>query len=468
MDERHAYDLCVIGAGSAGYAAGVTARDMGKRVAFVDGPGPMAGLCILRGCMPSKTLLRSAEVAQSVRTAETAGIIAAAPSVDMARVLERKRAIIKGFADYRIEGIETFPVYRGAAAFTGPRTVTVEGTAVTAERFVIATGSLIIEPDVAGLAEAGYVTSDDVLELEALPKSVIVLGGGPTACELAQYLSRLGVETTMIQRSATLLSDEDADVGESLRAALEREGIRIFTETKLTRVERSAHGKIVHYVHQGHPHALAADEIFLAHGRTANTVGLGLEAAGVEYDRKGVKVDAFLRTTNRDIFAAGDVVYDSRQLVHVAVYEGMLAARNAFASAPARADYHLQASRAVFTEPQVAIAGVTERECAAAGRYYAAAKYPFDDLGKAIATDRTEGFAKILADRDGSILGVAIVGPEASDLIHEAIALLYFRANVRDVMEMPHLHPTLSEIMTYPAEELMERLENERRALVTP
>ena len=468
MEERHAYDFCVIGAGSAGYAAAVTARDLGKTVALADGPGPLGGLCILRGCMPSKTLLRSAEVAQSVRTAEAAGIIAAPPRVDFGRVMERKRAIIKGFADYRVDGIETFPLFHGRARFTGRDTVTVGDTTITARKFVIATGSSIVAPDIPGLAEAGYLTSDDVLELDALPKSVIVAGGGPTACELAQYFQRLGVETTMIQRSGTLLSDEDEDVAAAVRAALEREGMRIFTGTKLTRVETAARGKIVHYLHDGHPHAVVADEIFVAHGRIADVDGLGLETAGVDYDRKGVKVDAYMRTSNPDVFAAGDVVYDSRQLVHVAVYEGMLAARNAFCPVLQEADYHLQAARAVFTEPQVAIAGLTERECTAAGRYYAAARYPFDDLGKAIATDRTEGFAKILADRDGAILGVAIVGPEASDLIHEAIALLYFRANVRDVMEMPHLHPTLSEIMTYPAEELMERLENERRALVTP
>ncbi len=467
MEER-TFDLCVVGAGSAGYAAAVTARDMGKTVVLVDGPGPMAGLCILRGCMPSKTLLRSAEVAHAVRTAADAGVIAGPPAIDFARVMSRKRAIIKDFADYRVEGIETFPLVRGAGAFVGPHTIAVGEERIEAQRFVIATGSAIAVPEVPGLVESGYLTSDDVLELDALPASVIVAGGGPTACELAQYLSRLGVDTTMIQRSATLLSGEDADVGEAVRAAFEKEGIRVFTDTKLTRVERTAHGKAVHYTHQGHPHTVVAEEIFLAHGRVAHTGGLALERAGVASDRKGIVVDGFLRTTNPAIFAAGDVVHDSSQLVHVAVYEGMLAARNAFDASPRPADYTLQGARAVFTEPQVAIAGLTERSCAAAGRYCAVATYPFDDLGKAIATDRTQGFVKMLAERDGTILGVTIVGAEASDLIHEAIALLYFGANVRDVMMMPHLHPTLAEIMTYPAEELMERLENERRALVTP
>jgi len=468
MPDPFDYDLCVIGAGSAGYSAAVTAQNLGKTVTFMDGPGPQAGLCILRGCMPSKTLLRSAEVAQAVRDAPRAGVIVSEPKIDFRRVMERKRTIIQGFTDYRIAGIDKFPILRGAAHFVGRDTAVVGDRTIRASRFIVATGSVITDPALPGLEETGYVTSDDVLEFDTLPESVIVLGGGPTACELAQYLVRLGVETTLIQRSATLLSGEDDDVGTALRSSLEKEGIKIHTGTRLNRAEKSANGKVVRFEHAGHSHSVEAREIFAAHGRRANLDGLGLEAAGIEYDHKGIKVDQYLRTTNPSVYGAGDVLYDSTQLVHVAVYEGQLAASNAFSATPVAVDYRLQASRAVFTDPQVAIAGLTERECAARGVYCAVARYPFDDLGKAIATDRTEGFIKVLAAADGTMLGVTIVGPDASDLIHEAIALLHFKANVRDVMTMPHLHPTLAEIITYPAEELMERLENEKRALVTP
>lgn len=468
MEERFDYDLCVIGVGSAGYAAAVTARDLGKTVALMDGPGPLAGLCILRGCMPSKTLLRSAEVAEAVRRAGETGIVVGPPKIDFARVMQRKRDIIKGFADYRIDGINEFPILRGAAHFVGRDAASVGDRTIRAERFVVATGSTISVPTVPGLVEAGYVTSDDVLEFTKLPESVVVLGGGPTACELAQYLVRLGVKTTLIQRSETLLSGEDPDVGAALRSGLERDGITVVTGSKLVRVEKSAAGKIVRYEHAGHSHVADAREIFVAHGRSANVDGLDLEIAGVEYGRQGICVDEYLRTTNPQVYAVGDVLHDSQQLVHVAVYEGQLAARNAFAASPAKVDYQLQGARAVFTEPQVAIAGLSERQCAARGIYCAVATYRFDDLGKAIATDRTDGFIKMIAAPDGALLGVTIVGAEASDLIHEAIALLHFKANVRDIMLMPHLHPTLAEIMTYPAEELTERLENEKRALVTP
>ena len=469
MSEARAakYDLCVIGGGSAGYAAAVTGRDLGRSVVIVDGPGPLAGLCILRGCMPSKTVLRSAEIAQLVRRAGELGVVTSPPRVDVRAVIARKRRIIKDFADYRIEGIETFPLVRGAARFTGPDAIEVDGRPIAAERFVVATGSSIAVPPIPGLVETGFVTSDDVLEMESLPASVVVLGGGPTACELAQYLCRLGVRTTVVQRSMTLLSGEDADVAASLRAALERDGLRIVTGTSLVRVERSGTSKRVRYVRDGVEESVDGDEIFVALGRDANVAGLDLEAAGVGFD-DGIMVDEYLCTSNPRVYAAGDVLHESWQLVHVAVHEGMLAARNALGPQRAKADYALQTARAVFTEPQVAVAGLTERDCAAHGIDYAAASYPFDDLGKAIATDRIEGFVKMLAGRDGRLLGVAIVGAEASDLIHEAIALLHFKASVRDVMEMPHLHPTLAEIMTYPAEALMERLDHESQALVTP
>src|SRR5215472_5887037 len=258
------YDLCIVGGGSAGYAGAVTARELGKSVVIVDGPGPLAGLCILRGCMPSKTLLRSAEVAQLVRQASEYGIIADTPRIDAKAVVERKRRIIKEFADYRIDGIETFAVVRDAARFVGPDLLEAGDRTISAERFLIATGSTIAVPDIPGLKKTGFVTSDDVLELESLPKSVVVLGGGPTACELAQYLSRLDVATTMVQRSRTLLSDEDEDIGRSLRGALERDGITVHAGTILTGVERNAQAKTVRFLRDREEMSVRADEIFVA------------------------------------------------------------------------------------------------------------------------------------------------------------------------------------------------------------
>lgn len=467
MSTTHDFDFCVLGAGSAGFAAATTARDLGKSVALVDWNGPLAGLCILRGCMPSKTLLRSAEVAHLVETAADLGIEPRGFSVDFGRVMERKRRIIKDFADYRIEGIEKFPLFRGLPRFASHAHLSVDGAVIRAKKFLVATGSIINVPDIPGLRETGYIDSDDVLELAELPRSVLVLGGGASGCELGQYLGRLGVPTTMLQRSKHLMSGDDPDIGECLARSFEDDGIRVRTGVTILRVERAGAGKRVIARVGGSEEAFEAHELFLALGRRGHVEGFGFEEAGIEYDHNGVRVNDFLQTSNPNVYAAGDVTA-IWELVHVAVYQGQLAARNAFSPAPERVDYSLQSSRALFTDPQVGIAGLSEVDCARLGIEYEKAKYPFDDLGKAIATNQTRGFVKMLAAPDGRILGVTIVGPEASDLIHEAIALLYFRARVHDVVRMPHLHPTLAEIMTYPAEELCEKLEREKHVLVRP
>jgi pyruvate/2-oxoglutarate dehydrogenase complex dihydrolipoamide dehydrogenase (E3) component len=468
MSEHIRYDLCVIGGGSGGYAAASTARSLKRSVSIVDGAAELGGLCILRGCMPSKTLLRSAEVAHLVRRAPEFGVQTGPVRIAFDDVMARKRRIIKEFADHRVGQIEAFPLYRGTAAFVDGETIRCGDTIVHASKFIVATGSVVSVPAIPGLDETGYVTSDDVLEFDALPKSVVILGGGTNACELGQYLVRLGVRTTMVQRSKAILSSEDEDVSAAARRFLEEDGITVITGATVRSVSKAASGKRVQIESDGRQQILEADEIFAALGRRADVAGLELERAGVRHDQGGIEIDAYLRTSNPNIFAVGDVVRHSAQLVHVAVHEGELAARNALCAEPKPIDTRLAQSRAIFTDPQVAVTGLTERECKQRNVAYTAARFPFDDLGKAISIGETKGFVKMLAAPDGTILGVAVVGPEASDLIHEAIALVYFRANVRDVMAMAHLHPTLSEIFTYPAEELCECLEHETRALVTP
>src|ERR1017187_5805106 len=184
---EHSFEFCVFGAGSAGFAAATTARGLGKSVAFVDGIEPLGGLCILRGCMPSKTVLRSAEIAHLAQRGPNVGVMVAGVRPDVKAVIERKRRIIKDFADFRVEGIDTFPVFRGAPRFVGPRAIVVGDDIIHAEKFLISTGSIINVPEIPGLRQAGFITSDDVLERERLPAEIITLGGGPGACELAQY-----------------------------------------------------------------------------------------------------------------------------------------------------------------------------------------------------------------------------------------------------------------------------------------
>jgi len=453
------YDLIVVGAGSGGFAAARTARSLGASVAFVD-PGPLGGLCILRGCMPSKTLLATSDAAQEVREARALGVIVPEPEIDFRAMMARKREIIKGFADYRIEGIETFPLFKARARFLSPTALQAGDTVLTARKYIIATGSVVAPPVFPGLAEVGYIDSDAALELEEKPESLVVLGGGYVACELGQFFHRIGVPVTMLIRAAHLLSGADTDIGEGLTEEFRREGIDVRTEALVQRVELRDGKKVVKYLQRGVAREAAAAEIFYALGRVPNIEGLGLEAAGVRaHPITGIEVDSTLRTTNPDIFAVGDVTADYA-LVHVAIQQGEIAARNAVLGGREAADYSLSKTHTIFTDPQVAVAGESEKELIRSGRPYLKGSYPFADHGKAISIGKTKGFVKMLADpRDGRILGAAMLGAHASDLIHEVVVAMYYRATVFDFMKIPHLHPTLAEIWTYPAEELAQMLE---------
>jgi pyruvate/2-oxoglutarate dehydrogenase complex dihydrolipoamide dehydrogenase (E3) component len=266
----------------------------------------------------------------------------------------------------------------------------------------------------------------------------------------------LGVRTTILIRAPQLLSHEDRDVGEALTDYFREEGITVETGAQLSHVELRDGQKVVHFIHQGKARSVAADEILYALGRVPNIDGLDLDAAGVKHHAiTGIEIGPDTRTSNPHIFAIGDVtgVYP---LVHVAIHQGEIAARNAILGTSEKADYWLWQTHTVFTDPQVAIAGWTEKDLNRQRVPYLVATYPFNDHGKAISIGKTKGFVKMLASPDdGKILGAAIVGAEASDLIHEMIVAMHFGSTVDDFVKIPHLHPTLAEILTYPAEEII-------------
>ncbi|MEO6835386.1 MAG: FAD-dependent oxidoreductase [Candidatus Tumulicola sp.] len=449
---RYAHDLVVVGAGSGGYAAARTAKHFGCNVALVD-HGPLGGLCILRGCMPSKALLASSDAAYDAREAVALGVGAERVAVDMPFIARRKRGLVKEFADYRIDGIMQFPLYAGAARFLSPTELAVGDDAVIeASRFILATGSIVTPATHDGLAETGYVDSDAVLELERIPESVVVLGGGYTACELGQFLARMGAKTTILIRSDHLLTGSDDDVGVALTGYFGGEGIEVVTRAGLLRAERRGEKKVVHALVGGAEREFAADELFYALGRTPNVAGLALENANVDYHPTGgITVDATLRTTNPEIFAIGDVSGEY-MLVHVAIYQGEIAARNSCLKGAEKADYRLVAAYTVFTDPQVAAVGASEKELQAKGIPYVVGRYDFAEHGKAQCLAKTKGFVKMMADSDGRILGAAVIGPQGSELIHEVIVAMSFESTVAQFMRIPHLHPTLAEIWTYPAE----------------
>lgn len=416
--------------------------------------------------MPSKTLIATGDAAYHMRHAGELGVRASHVTVDFPAVMARKRETISGFADYRIAGIETFPVYTGMARFLGPDDLEVGADILRARSFVIATGSIVAPPAVPGLTEAGYIDSDAALDLAEPPKSLVVLGGGYIGSELGQFFARIGVPVTVLLRSPHLLSSEDDDIGSGLTEYFRAEGIPVETHAAVYRVSVEDGMKVVHYTQNGIEKTHRAHEIFYALGRTPNVAGLDLDKAGVRYHPiSGIEVDETLRTSNANIFAVGDV-NGKHLLVHVAIQQGEVAARNAITSGDEKIDYSLSKTHTVFTDPQVAVVGDTEKELIAKKIPYLKASYPFNDHGKSIAIGRTQGFVKMLASPDdGKILGAAILGPEGSDLIHLIIVAMAYNATVFEYMKIPHLHPTLAEIWTYPAEEIAEQIIVTRRPL---
>lgn len=462
MSSPASFDVIVLGGGSAGYATAHTAHAAGKSVAVIDGAEELGGLCILRGCMPTKTLLYAAEVLHLAKVASTWGLEVPRPGLDFRAVMARKATMIDDFARYRQKQLTDgrFTLFRAKARFVDPHTVELaDGTRLHGSHFVIATGSKVSTPPLPQLESAGYWTSDDALRLEALPKSLIVLGGGAVAVEFAQMFQRFGAAVTLVQRSEHLLKDFDTDAAVAVEATLRDEGMNVLCGTKLLDARKTASGKEVVIEHRGQTVVLAAEEILHCLGRSPNTQGLDLAAAGVGADDSGKLVtDAAMRTSARHIFAAGDCA-SPYEIVHLAVTQGEVAAHNiVHPDRPRTMDYRLLMS-VVFTDPQVGTVGLTEKTAKERGVEFLSASYPFNDHGKSMIMEVRHGFVKLLADpKSGEILGGAAVGPVGGELIHEIAVAMAARMTVAQFAAIPHYHPTLAEIWTYPAEELAEQI----------
>ena len=460
------FDFIVIGGGSAGYAGAATAAGLGLRTAVIEGGAEVGGLCILRGCMPSKTLLESAHRAEAIRRAGEFGLHAEFIAANGPAIRARKRELIAEFANYRRGQLEDgrFEFIRGRAAFTDPHTVEVrlrDGglRRLTARAFLIATGSAVHCVEVPGLRETGFWSSDDVLDAETIPASVIVLGGGAIALEVASYYAGVGSKVTVIQRSEQVLKETDADVAEAAADALKARGIAIHLGTTLVRAERMEAGKRVVFRCGDEELIAEGDEIVCALGRRPLLDSLAPDLAGLPVERGNLRVEATQQCGAPHLFAAGDVC-GPHEVVHIAIQQAEIAARNAarvlgkLGGEPERIDYRLKLF-AVFTHPEIASVGLNERECVEQGIAVRVAKYLFADHGKAMVRGETHGFVKLIVERDTRrILGAACVGPEASELIHEIVVAMHFHATAADLSRIPHYHPTLSEIWTYPAEEL--------------
>jgi pyruvate/2-oxoglutarate dehydrogenase complex dihydrolipoamide dehydrogenase (E3) component len=461
METQH-FDYVVIGGGSAGYAAARTARASLERVAIIDDSAELGGLCILRGCMPSKTLIYSAEVLHLAQQAKKFGLTMPQAAADMPALHRRKLAIIEDFASYRRGQLESdrFHLIRDHACFVDEKTITLEksGQRISADHFMITTGSAVNTPDIPGLAETPHWTSDDVLDLDFLPKSVIVLGGGVVACELAQFLQRVGTRVIQIQRSETILKEVSPEAAEVVAAVFREEGIALHTGTHLVSVKMVGEQIVVTFTQNGTSHEVRAAHLLNALGRKPNTSHLGLKNAGVTTHKSGhIQVNDMQQTSNPRIYAAGDVA-SPHEIVHIAIMQGEVAAGHACGKSVEPVNYETRTS-VVFTDPQIATAGISLVEAAERGIDVISADYPFDDHGKSILMEARQGYVKAWADRaTGKLIGAECVGKDGGELIHAMAVGISLGARPADLLKVHWYHPTLSEIWSYPLEDLTDEL----------
>ena len=451
------YDVAVIGGGSGGYAAARTAASEGLRTIVLEGGEEVGGLCILRGCMPTKALLYAAEVMHLASHAQAWGIRAEEVSFNFAQVMGRKSALIKSFAEYREQqlGSGKFKFKRAMARFVDAHTLDLStGERLTARSFVIATGSKVAPSPLPQLNQLDYLTSDTALELGRLPKSLIVLGGGAVAVEFAQFFLRFGVQVTLVQRSPHVLHEFDSDAAAVVEDVFRREGMTVYAGTRLFDARKSGSHKEVAFEHNGQSVRVQAEEVLYALGRRPNIAALGLEKLGVQVEYERIVTNAHMQTSLPHIYAAGDCT-GLHEIVHIAIQQGEVAAHNlAHPDQRRQMDYRLL-TEIIFTEPQVAVVGLTEKRAHVRNINYLVAKYPFNDHGKSLIMEAKDGFVKLLAEPlTGEILGGCCVGPVGGELIHEIIAAMHKRMTVQELAAMPHYHPTLAEIWTYPAEDL--------------
>jgi pyruvate/2-oxoglutarate dehydrogenase complex dihydrolipoamide dehydrogenase (E3) component len=414
--------------------------------------------------MPSKAILRSAEIAALMKRAKEFGLEPVPVRADLSAIVDRKNRLVQEFAEDRIKALKDprFTLYQERGLFMSPQEIRVGGTVLTARSFIIATGSIPCDVPIPGLKEAGYETSDSILDLREQPDSLIVLGGGAVATEFGQFFARIGTRVTILQRGDHLLSDFDDEVGQTVETAFRQEGLAVHLGSEVMHVTHQGRENTIEFEQAGRTRSVNGELILQALGRKANIAGLNLEAARVAVQDGRIVLNEEMRTSQPHIFAVGDV-NDLNPIVHIAIQQGEVAGYNAAhpTSVPKRVDNRLD-SDVIFTDPQVAAVGLGEKECRRRGVSYLTASYPFADHGKALCSGQTHGFVKLLCQpRNGQVLGAQMVGPDAGELMHELAAVMYYRGTVHDLLRIPHYHPTLAEIITYPAEELAARIQAE-------
>lgn len=454
------YDLCVIGGGAAGLVAAAGGALLGAKVVLVE-KHRLGGDCLYTGCVPSKALLESARVAHLQRNAGRFGLAPCTLPVQLARVMARVKAVIRAIEPhdsperFRAMGVE---VVFGAGRFVDTRTFRVNGRALTARRFVLATGSRPALPPVPGLDMVPYLTNETVFDLAEPVEHLLVLGAGPIGLEMAQAFRRLGSRVTVVEATDRALAREDRELAELLVQRLATEGVEFAFRVKVTGAQRAASGvRLALQDADGGTRMLEASHLLVATGRRANVEGLGLEAAGVRLADGRVWTDVRQRTSNKRIFACGDVA-GPYPFTHMAEHQAGVALRNALFPLLAKAETRV-VPWCTFTDPELARVGLSEDEAQTQGVRHRVYRFPFTDIDRAQTAGDTAGLAKLVTAPNGRLLGATILGPNAGELIHEFVLAMAHNLKVADIPRAIHIYPTLAQICRRAADQAMkERL----------
>ena len=445
------YDLGIIGGGAAGLTAAAGAAQFGAKTILIEKTERLGGDCLHYGCVPSKTLIRTAGVRSLMRKAKDFGLPEVQlPQVDLGAVMDRVKSVIEQIQHH--DSPERFcslgaEVCFGRPFFVDDHTVTLNKRAISARHWIIATGSAPVVPPIEGLADAPFWTNETVFSQRNLPSRLIVLGGGPIGLEIAQAFGRLGSNVTVVEFMNQILGPEDEDIAQILRIRLEAEGMRILTNTKAIHVTTS--GSTIRLTvsgdgGKGSASVLEADALFVATGRKPNVEGLELGAAGVIHNARGIPTDARMRTNIRHIYACGDV-NGQFPFTHVAGYEAGIALTNAVLHIPRKADYS-RVGWCTYTDPEVASIGLNEKRARKEGVEYRVLEESFEQNDRAVAEGDMSGKIKLLLSPHEKLLGCQIIGPHAGELIHEWITAVSGGVSLSTIAGAVHVYPTLSEI----------------------
>lgn len=443
------YDIGIIGGGAAGLTVASGAAQLGARTLLVEKEEALGGDCLHYGCVPSKTLIKTAHVYHLMKSGPRFGLPAVSPPpVDFRQVAERIRSVIGVIQKH--DSVARFcklgaQVEFGNPEFIDEHAISLAGKSISARTWVIATGSSAAIPRVEGLDKTPYLTNRDIFSLDRLPASLIVLGAGPIAVEMAQAFCRLGSRVTVIQRSGQILSKEDKDMAEIIKQELEREGVVFRMNVSVVRVgDLGREREVVIKNEAGEIQTLRAEALLVALGRSANVQGLGLEKINIPFDQQGIKVNDRLRTSHKHIYAAGDVI-GGYQFTHVAGYEGGVVLSNAIFHLPRKADY-THVPWCTYTHPELASIGMNEKRAREAGIDYSVWSEEFQGNDRALAEGESAGRIKLLLDKREKPLGIQILGPHAGDLLSEWVAIMNGGVGLSKIASAIHPYPTLGEI----------------------